>query len=123
MKRDMDLIREILLKIESCEDPWGLEKHPTIESYSASQIGYHIKLLVDAGLVEGHDVTSLGSLHPEFMSLNLTPEGHDFLSAAQDNSIWQKAKEHILKPGTSFTLDLVTAYLKTKAAEKLGLTL
>lgn len=34
MKRDMDLIRAILQKVESCEDPYGLEHMPEIDGYN-----------------------------------------------------------------------------------------
>lgn len=52
MKRDMDLIRAILQKVEFCDDSYHLEHMPEIDGYSRPQISYDVKLLSDASLVE-----------------------------------------------------------------------
>lgn len=122
MKRDMDLIRAILQKVASCDDPSGLEHMPEIEEYSEAQVSYHLKLLHGAGFVEALVSDAFGTPYPDFSQINLTWNGQDFLDAAKDDSIWSKAKDLILKPGVSFTFDLLLSYLKEKAAEKLGLS-
>ncbi|OPY76877.1 MAG: hypothetical protein A4E65_03026 [Syntrophorhabdus sp. PtaU1.Bin153] len=121
MKRDMELIRSILKEIEACNDHYGLERAPQIEGHTEGEIAYHMKLLLEAGLIKAlvNDYEEV----PEFLSINLTWTGQDFLSAAKDESIWQKAKESVLKPGAAFTFDLLVAYLKAKVAEKLGIEL
>ena len=118
----MDIIRSILQKIEACEDPYGLDHMPTIEGYSPSEISYHIELLVEAGLVKAHQIEIMGSEYDEFVQLNLTWAGQDFLAATSDNNIWAKAKKYILKPGVSFTSDILLAWLKMEAKKKLGLS-
>jgi len=57
MKRYMELIRKILLVAESAPDGWGPDV-PRIEGYTVDQIGYHVYLLADAGLVRAVDVTT-----------------------------------------------------------------
>lgn len=121
MKRDMDLIRAILQKIELCETPFGLDSMPEIDGYSNAQISYHIKLLSQAGLIEAHELGEFRSDYDEYVNLNLTWSGQDFLGVANDNSLWSKAKEHVIKPGASWTFDLVLEWLKMKAKEKIGL--
>ena len=54
MKRDMDLARQILLKIEEYPDPTGWVDI-IIEGYSDQEISYHIKLLYQAKLIEAYD--------------------------------------------------------------------
>ena len=49
MKRDMDLIRKILLLMEV--EPQ--RKVPGIEGYTSEQIGHHVYLMMQAGLIEG----------------------------------------------------------------------
>ena len=49
MKRDIDLIREILRAVEACEDSYGINS-PIIEGYSEAQIAYHLRLLVENGI-------------------------------------------------------------------------
>jgi DNA-binding transcriptional ArsR family regulator len=122
MKRDMDLIRSILQKVESCEDANGLEHMPEIDGYSKSQISYHMKLLYDAGFIEAQIVDEMGpGCVADFMWINLTWTGQDFLDAARDDSLWKKAKETIIKPGASFTFDLLLAWLKAQVGIALGL--
>ena len=121
MKRDMDLIRSILQKVESCEDPHGLEHMPEIDGYSQAQVSYHIKLLHDAGLIEVQTADEFNTAYPDFLSLNLTWTGQDFLDAAKDDTLWEKAKETVIKPGASFTFDLLLAWLKTQVGTALGL--
>ncbi|MED1747526.1 DUF2513 domain-containing protein [Bacillus zhangzhouensis] len=55
MKRDMDLIREILIKLEEDENPndWiSIE----IENKDPVEVSYHVKLLSEAGMLEGKDL-------------------------------------------------------------------
>ena len=121
MKRDMDLIRTILQKVESCEDPHGLEHVPEIDGYSQAQVSYHIKLLHDAGFVEAQIADEFGTACTDFLSINLTWTGQDFLDAARDDTLWKKAKENVIKPGASFTFDLLLVWLKTQVRTALGL--
>ena len=86
MKRDMDLCRKILLSVEAREESVGPEE-VKIEGYTADQIGYHAKLLADAGLVEG-----LGMSVHHFWPRCLTWTGHEFLDAARDIGRWERAK-------------------------------
>jgi DNA-binding transcriptional ArsR family regulator len=121
MKRDMDLIRTILQRVESCEDPYGLEHMPAIDDYSKPQISYHMKLLCDAGLIEAQTIDEMGSDYAEFTLINLTCYGQDFLDATKDDTLWKKAKETVIKPGASFTFDILLAWLKNQVGTALGL--
>jgi DNA-binding transcriptional ArsR family regulator len=120
MKRDMDLVRKISLEIESCGDPYGLDEIPEIDGFDPETISYHIKLMRDAGLVEADESNYLGVSHAHFSGINLTWDGHEFLKVACDDSIWEKAKQYILKPGVAFTFDILKDWLKAKALEKIG---
>lgn len=122
MKRDMDLIRSILQVVEACEDPYGLGHMPEIEGCSPQKVSYHVKLLTEAGFIEAHQIEEMGTEYDEFIQLNLTWAGQDFLAAASDDGIWTKAKKYVLKPGVSFTSDLLLAWLKMEAKQKLGIS-
>ncbi|MFZ1128912.1 DUF2513 domain-containing protein [Methanoregula sp.] len=98
MKRDMDLVRKILLAMEA--NPQGFfNEMPAIEGYSSDQVGYHVYLMMQAGLVEGSDVTTLGSESPEAIPSCLTWQGHDFLDASRDDNRWTTAKEIFRQAG------------------------
>ena len=78
MKRDMDLIRLILREVESCDDSYGMNS-PVIEGYSEAQIAGHLKMLLDGGLIEVKDESE-----DQYIGINLTWDGQDFVTAAKD---------------------------------------
>lgn len=109
MKRDMDLVRKILLKIEEAptyDDPIDL----VIEGYSNSQINYHVKILSQGGMIElfGKPVSPLGAITLYFPS-GLTWTGHEFLDSIRDKSLWEKVKQKVKEGGGSFTIDIIKA--------------
>jgi len=90
MKRDMDLIREMLLEIEANPDPMD---GPSLDigGRSRDEISYHVMLMHQAGLIDAWDCSSVDEIcwYPK----DLTWEGHEFLEAARDPARWQKAKD------------------------------
>lgn len=62
MRRDMDLVRSILLKIEESELPYhdGILE---IEGRSEGEITYHLNLLIQAGFV---NALELGDVNTQF---------------------------------------------------------
>jgi hypothetical protein len=116
MKRDMELIRTLLLRSE--DDKEAVKR---AESYSVEERAYHVQLMVDAGLVEAKVARNADGAPIGAVTTRLTWAGHDFLDAMRDDTVWKKAKEHVLKPGASWTFDLLKEWLKAQAKEKLGL--
>jgi hypothetical protein len=52
---------------------------------------------------------------------HMTWAGHDFLDAARDETLWNKAKVKFVKPGASFTFELVKEWLKAEMKKRVGL--
>ena len=121
MKRDMDLIRKILQLVESCDNPYGVEELPEINGYDPATVSYQIRILKEANLISAEPIDERGHGYTDYYGIHLTWDGHEFLAATYDNSIWAKAKETIIKPGASFTFQLLRQYLEMKAKEKLGI--
>jgi len=119
MNRDMDLVRLILQKVQSCQDPYGLLEEVEIEGHSDAEVSYHIKILNEAGFLEASDMGGLGNF--KWFPGNLTWKGQDFLDATKDDALWKKAKETVIKPGVSFTFNLLFSWLEKKAGGMLGL--
>jgi hypothetical protein len=106
MKRDMDLIREILLYRESDGD------HKIPNDYNDEQIAYHVQLLIDEGLVEGNVIWQhLGErqVPSGYFITRLTMSGHDFLDASRENKVWEKAKGTFKEKGVGWTIDVLKA--------------
>ncbi|SNR24860.1 DUF2513 domain-containing protein [Puniceibacterium sediminis] len=117
MKRDDDLIRDLLFKYEGDADWIALMPGGTSSSTGQEEKEhYHVLLMSDQGLV-----TSVG---PD--SFRVTASGHDYINAIRSDTIWRKAKEGAKEiGGATFGIlkDLAVAYLKQEAAIKLGLEL
>lgn len=106
MKRDMDLIRLILLKIE---EEYGSHTllDLSIDGYDMETVAYHCKLLFEAGFVSYYDsIYSSGGLDG-FQVGSITWNGHDYLDKVRDNSVWHKTKEIIKKNGLPLVIDTV----------------
>jgi hypothetical protein len=120
MKRDMNLVREILLWIES-QEHGGVAANPTIEGSTEEEIAYHVYIMWKASLVEAIDVGEMGNLSPQALLSNISWNGHEFIQAAADDTIWAKAKKTLFNTSTSITFDLLLEWLKAEGRQKLGL--
>ena len=98
MKRDMDLVRELLLKLEALDIRPGVLRtiHPTdpklaVEGSSADEIAHHLRMLVDGGLinVDGNGFAASSCL----LFRLLTWAGRDFLDSVRDPKIWDKTEK------------------------------
>lgn len=115
MKRDMDLIRRICIELEE-KDP-----HNPMTSMNAVQdevFREHALLLMEARLAEGMRQENMSG-QPYAALYRLTWTGHDFLDAARSDTVWKKARESVLKPGMSFTFDLLKEWLKAEITQGL----
>jgi len=118
MQRNIDLIREILLEVEKKDSPMGwIDIH--IEGYSNEQISYHIKLLAEAGYLEANDLTTGDGF--DWKPVNLKWQGHDFLDAARDNTLWKRAKKHIGNKVASVSFEVLKALLVSFGKEEFDL--
>lgn len=89
MKRDMDLIRKMILQIE--DSPTGRwPGNKGFEEYDPDQIGYHAYLIIDAGLATGIDMKRMNNTGPLYQLAHLTSSGHDFAEAARNEFIWNE---------------------------------
>lgn len=125
MKGDMDLIRELMLKLEALVVPLtelkaidGHEPAVQVEGYATAQIDYHLLLLEQAGFIHGGGLENFGMrFGPGLGFQSLTWTGHDFLDAMRSPDVWNKAKQAASAAG-GFTVDLLVS--ATKAISKPG---
>ena len=106
MKRDMDLCRQILLEIEAQEPGESIEMLQT--DTSSNEVIEHLQLLQDAGLIEAR-------VDPRFRDYSiqrLTWEGHEFLQAARDDTVWDEAQKRVGSAWQSLTFTLLKEALE-----------
>ncbi len=124
MKRDMDLVRKILLAVEDSEEM--VDQNPEIEGYTKDQVDYHVWLMLEAGLVYGAEVTTLESDNMQGAVSNLTWDGHEFLDLARDETTWNKATAKIRNVTGALSFAAVRAVLTdyaTQAAAQIATTM
>jgi hypothetical protein len=86
MKREIDLIRQILLDLEE-QGAYANWMDIDNEDYAPEQIDYHLELLAEAGLISV-GTSERGRLR--LLPVRLTWQGHEFLDAARDERRWAK---------------------------------
>jgi len=119
MKRDMDLVRALLMTVESYPTGFAPD-NIEVSGYTQEQIAYHAYLLNEAGLVHAIDVTTMGAQSPEARIVRLTWEGHEFLDAAREPSRWEQTKDLINNIGGA-SIPVWMALLTEFAKKSLGL--
>ena len=121
MKRNMDLIRELLLHFEA-RNSQSRDKGVTLEGYDTITIQYHLLLLAQSGLIDFEADRS--KTNPDRL-INVYPfglswAGHEFLDMARNDTIWNKAKEKIAATAISVSVELLKAVLTNVAKEQIG---
>jgi hypothetical protein len=114
MKRNMDLIRALLLKLES----WPIERGDIVHiqptdprlpegGHSIDEMDYHVDLLMGAGFISGPDSQPVEGI----MFRRLSWQGHDFLDSVRDPKIWERTKKGVEGAG-GFTVELMKELAK-----------
>lgn len=124
MKRDMNLIRELLLLVEESKvELWvsNLE----IDGYTDEEIAYNGYLMIDGGLAEGRQTTEndgMGGKRPVAQTLtNLTWEGHEFFDSIRNDSIWKNTLNYIKEKGGNVPFNLIPPITALFAKQYFGL--
>ena len=129
MKRDLETVREILMRLEELNIPVGsaaflsvFEEPLATAGSSPDSVAYHMRLLMAAGFID--QTKTQGA--QDFGLRGLTWQGHDFLDSIRDPEIWRQTKEGATKAG-GFTIellaDLAKGLIKTQIEKYTGIKL
>lgn len=80
----------------------------SIKDYDPEIVGYHIKLLSDALLVEAINSSSDETMY-EYYAQDLTLAGHEFLDNIRSDTNWNKIKTLIKSKGGELTFETIKA--------------
>jgi hypothetical protein len=106
MKRDMELAREILRQVEEKSQGMGWV-NVDVPGHSEQEVSYHIMLLHGAGLLEANDLSS--SMGLDWRARKLTWEGHEFLDAIKNDTVWGKLKATVKEKGGAIPFEVLKA--------------
>lgn len=121
MKRDLDLIREILIFIEENAE---LNENLYLSDFQQlnkplDEIAYQLQLLNDAGFIESKEIKAIG-LYDCFVD-RMTMYGHEYLDSIRNETVWSKTKEKLNVIGGSASLSVVQTLATTVAKALLGI--
>ncbi|MFP7479351.1 DUF2513 domain-containing protein [Terribacillus saccharophilus] len=91
LKRDMSLIRSLLLDIEAEFTEGGFALEVTEEDeYSEEEMNYHLQLMKEAKLIKLETVLDEEEEEEELLIYGLTWEGHELLDSIREEVVWQQ---------------------------------
>jgi len=106
MKRDMEVVRKVLLAIETQYIDvviYDLE----VDGLDMKTIAYHCQLLHDGGFISDYGAQFTDDELSSFGVSSLTWQGHEFLDKIRDETVWKKTKSTITKKGLPMAIDVV----------------
>ena len=112
MKRDLDLIRQIMLTLEEkMEYGKNFQSAQLIEviqdkTLSAEKLAYHIGLLVESDLIRAKEYKYQSGEPTDYLIITITSQGQDFIDTIRQDTTWNKIKEKASNIG-GFTLSLL----------------
>lgn len=130
MKRDMDLIRAVLLAVEEAER-YPVFADSLVEglAWEAPTVKEHVRLLCDGGYLTPSvrkDAHTGGTVQDPALVLGMSWAGHDFIETVRDPAVWRKTKDVSAKAG-GFTVDLLkdiaVGFIRTQVVKHTGVEL
>lgn len=119
MKRDMELIRDILQIAENLEA--GQTSGVASNEHSEHEIAEHIALLKEAGLIEAIIRNDNKGCPSGAIIRRLTWEGHEFLAKAKNDTVWKKVLQQAEEKGMSTSMTVINGLLEAAAKKYIGL--
>lgn len=116
MKRDMELVRSILLQVEAAD---GSRSSGELDfmGHSQDEIYYHIELMQQRGLIDAVIKREWGGSVVYASIRGITWEGQDLLDSMRDDRVWSRAKRAISESIGSATFEVVKSVCSSIAAK------
>ncbi|MBG1233984.1 DUF2513 domain-containing protein [Aestuariivirga litoralis] len=118
MKRDMDLIRDLLLEIEKNDDGSGHVVKVEAPGHARTEVVEHLFMLAEAGMIDVLDASSHDGR--DVMVMRMTWNGHEFLDTIRDPAIWRNTKDRA-KSVASVGIGFIWEIAKAEMKKQLGL--
>ena len=125
MKRDMDLVRRIVLAVQDLPASTGgrdMQMLNSLEGVDGALFAAHAQLLDEAGLIraalqgDGKRVPGAAVIY------RLTWAGHEFADSIRDDTLWKKVSDRVIKPSASWTFATLGEVIKLEIQRRLGLS-
>ncbi len=121
MKRDWDLIREVLIEIEALDTHTRDKKQYEVryrEPKDTDGKAEQAFLLYDAGFIGAIDAGSNDG--PALISPKLTWQGHELLETMRSKPVWERVKKMATEKGIELSFDSIKALAVKAVAAIIG---
>lgn len=106
MKRDMDLVRRILIEVETADSCVSIESM-ACDKYPLPVVGYHVELMTAHGLIDAKVSRDWGGNVVNGSIKALTWSGCDYLDAIRDEGVWRRTKAAVSEAVGDTTLSTI----------------
>lgn len=118
MKRDMEVVRKILVIIAESEKK-NFDERINIPGVTRDEVEYHLEIMRDANILKGN--LAYGDNRLIYHSLSLSWHGNDFYETFQSDGRWEGFKEWLSNKGLRISevpfdmmIEAGEAYIKSK---------
>lgn len=101
MKRNLEIIKKILMAVEASEEP--LQE---VDGVTDAEFVFHVYLLIDAGFIKGAYQMNGDGVPVVALAQALTWKGCEFIDNARNETVWQKAKEFMKQAGGTVSVEI-----------------
>lgn len=119
MKRDMELVRQIMLNIEAL--PAGQPVQFRMAEVEDRVLLAHLEMMIAGGLVNGKITQPHGSRGAVIIISDLTWEGHEWISTVRDQDVWERTRATLQEKSGAFSFELAKAVAAHLVRLQLGL--
>jgi len=106
MKRDWDLIREILAALEARDSTRGGLAPEAFANHPEDLVAYHFYLLDQAGLIDA-DIKKTGNAGIFGIARNLSWGGHELLDKMRSDTLWKKITTTLKSKGLELSFEAI----------------
>lgn len=111
MKRRLDLLRTVLLRVEEAA-PGSNLLELGIEEADFAELAHHAELLVEAGLLQAQISYLERSPVPVYVAVErLTWAGHEFVDLARNEECWKQVLARVARGTGATSFEIVRALL------------
>lgn len=122
MKRDLDLLRDILLAAEAVPTSSRIS-HRDFKPLGVTReaLGAHVRLLSDASFVEASVGGGEARSDRRWTIYRITMAGHDYLDSVRSPEVYRETKSRLDKIGGTASLEVVKSVAGAIARSMMGL--
>lgn len=113
MRRDFDLMREVLLRADAATTYVDI---PGTQDEAGQKLFYNVTLLIENGYLEG--VNTGTTREDRWRLVGMTWKGHEFLDAVRSDEMWAYLKTKLPIDQAEIPFHLVEQYAFHVAAQK-----